>query len=116
MGKKLVYGILAGAAIGAAVSLMNRETREKAVQKVTNLKTDAQYYYYNRDELKQKATEKFSKVQGIVEMVMENKEYYLEKIAEFRETPKLTEEVKIAKEVTNQGVDDVKKAEDVIHL
>ena len=36
MGKKLVYGILAGAAIGAAVSLMNRETREKAVQKVTN--------------------------------------------------------------------------------
>ena len=49
-------------------------------------------------------------------MVMENKDYYLEKIAEFRETPKLTEEVKIAKEVTNQGVDDVKKAEDVIHL
>lgn len=125
MVKKLWVGILAGAAVGGAFALLDRETREKTVQKATNFKTDAQYVYYNRGEVKEKAQNKFSKVQELIGNVMENKDFYLEKIEELREsTPKLLAQFQQTKEAFSKEDDELNptskeepaKPEEVIHL
>lgn len=124
MAKKLVLGVLAGAAVGGAIALLDRETREKTVQKASNLKTDVQYLYYNRGEVKEKAQGKFSKVQGLIENVLENKEFYLEKFAELKEsTPKLAAQFQQTKEAFSKEnneeeplVEEPSKPEEVIHL
>lgn len=121
MVKKLVLGIVAGAAVGAAVALLDRETREKTVQKATNLKTDVQYLYYNRDEVKEKAQGNLGKIQGLIENIIENKDFYLEKIAELRETtPQLNSQIQKTKEAFAKNEvpveDKVADPEEVIHL
>lgn len=114
MAKKLWVGILAGAAIGGAITLLDRETREKTVQKASNLKTDVQYLYYNRGEVKEKAQGNMSKIQGLIENVMENKDFYLEKIAELREsTPKLTQQLLQTKEAFTKADDSTESVEPV---
>lgn len=127
MANKLLLGIVAGATIGAAVALMDRKTRENTLKKATNLKTDAQYLYYNRDEVKEKAQGNLSKFQALVENVMENKEFYLEKLAELKETtPQINIQIqktkeaftknKINEEPNLQDTEKPSEPEDVIHL
>lgn len=130
MAKKLWLGIVAGAAVGGAIALLDRETREKTCQKASNLKTDAQYLYYNRGEVKETATGNVSKVKSLITNIIENKEFYLEKIAELRETmPQLTQQIEQTKAAfskqedvvdTKQPVeplhDEAAKTDDVIHL
>lgn len=117
MVKKLCLGIALGAVAGAAISLLDRQTREQTIQKATNIKTDVQYLYYSRDQVKENAKGKFSKVQGLIENVMENKDFYLEKIAELKETtPKLAQQFQQTKEAFSKESSEPKKPEDVIHL
>ncbi|MBQ0139131.1 MAG: YtxH domain-containing protein [Kurthia sp.] len=131
MAKKLWLGIVVGAAAGGAIALLDRETREKTFQKAANLKTDAQYLYYNRDEVKEKATGSVGKVKGLINNIVENKEFYLEKIAELTESmPQLNQQIQQTKEAfgkkdkivdTSQQAEplyeeEVAKPDDVIHL
>lgn len=99
MAKKLWLGIVAGAAVGGAIALLDRETREKTFQKASNLKTDAQYLYYNRGEVKEQADGNFSKVKELISNVIENKEFYLEKISELKDSmPQLTAQIQQTKD------------------
>ncbi|GEK34648.1 YtxH domain-containing protein [Kurthia sibirica] len=91
MANKLVLGMVVGAAVGAGISLLNKETREKTARQVTNVKTDIQYYMNTKGEVKENVGGKLSTVKGLVANIMENKEYYLEKISELKSlTPAVT--------------------------
>lgn len=131
MVKKLWLGVIAGAAVGGAIALLDKKTREETVQKATNLKTDAQYLYYNRGEIQEKAQGNFGKLKSLIENVIENKDFYLEKIAELKETTpqlniqiqktkdaftKQTEEVQTSENPIEKEAENPAKAEDVIHL
>lgn len=124
LGNKLFVGIIVGAAVGAGISLLNRETREKTVRQVTNVKTDMQYFLNSKDEVKENVGDKVSTVKALISNVIENKEYYLEKINELKSlTPAVTSMLANTKQTFSDEpfVDEFEKEakqndESVIHL
>lgn len=121
MSNKLVTGIAIGAVTGAALSMLDRSTRETTVRKVKHFVVDVQYYAYNRQEIVDKIQSTTSSVQSMYNTFMKDKDFYLEKINEIQElTPQVKEIVLETKEVLTAGIDKAKEkkvqTESVIHL
>ena len=119
MSNKLVTGIAIGAVAGAALSMLDRSTRETTTKKVKHMVVDVQYYAYNPEEFMNKIQSTTSKVQSMYKTFMHDKDFYLEKINEIQElTPQVKDIVIETKEVFTAGIEKEKKnpSESIIHL
>ncbi|NLY80970.1 MAG: YtxH domain-containing protein [Lysinibacillus sp.] len=84
---KLCKAVVAGAIVGAAVSMFDRKTREHTIATTIKVKDTVVYYAKNRDELQNLINEKLEKAQRLYESVSENVQYIVEKIDEVKEIP-----------------------------
>lgn len=121
MSNKLVTGITLGAVAGAALSMLDRRTRETTVKKVKHFVVDVQYYASNRQEIANKIQSSTSTVQSMYKTFMKDKDFYLEKINEIQElTPQVKNIVVETKDVFTAGIEKEKEkeiqTESVIHL
>lgn len=119
MSNKLVAGITIGAVAGAALSMLDRRTREITVKKVKHFVVDMQYYVYNREEIINNLESKANEIQSMYKTFMKDKDFYLEKIEEIQKlTPQVKNIVIETKEVFTSRIEKEKEvpSKNVIHL
>ena len=85
MGKnKFGTFIVFGALVGAAVSMLDRSTREQTTKKMKDIMSGISYYSKNPDVLKIKVQEKKEKIQLVVEQLSDDASYVKEKVEELK--------------------------------
>lgn len=84
---KLLASIIAGAAVGAALSMLDRTTREKTIASTKRISETVAYYAANRDELQELIQEKVTAAQTIYESASANISMLADKADEFKELP-----------------------------
>ncbi|QCR33778.1 YtxH domain-containing protein [Lysinibacillus sp. SGAir0095] len=84
---KLVKSIVAGAIVGAIVSMFDRKTREHTIEATKKAKDQVVYYAKNRDELQQMIEQKVEAAQKIYVNTSENINAIVSKIEETKEIP-----------------------------
>ncbi|GAB3042648.1 YtxH domain-containing protein [Virgibacillus ainsalahensis] len=94
--RKLVTGILTGAAIGGLVTLFDKETRKYTVNKLNTVKSGSSYWIQNPSEAVHKLRMTLDKVSenfpdGAANVInaLETAEKQLEKVAGNKETKEL---------------------------
>lgn len=83
---KLIKGILYGALAGAAISLLDRETREKTVSQVKNCSRTVWHYSKNPSALMEGVSEKVSVVRQKVEEVTDDITFIVEKVNDIKQS------------------------------
>lgn len=91
-GKLLKFTVL-GAIIGAAVSMLDRNTREYTVAKTKKVTETISYYAKNRDELQSIIGEKTLTAQSLYENVSENVNRILSVKEELKDLPHTIKEM-----------------------
>jgi gas vesicle protein len=84
---KLLASIVVGAAVGAAISMFDRTTREKTVATTKRMKEAVSYYASHRTELQDLIEEKVLAAKVLCDSVSENVNTLAEKVDEFKELP-----------------------------
>lgn len=84
---KLLASIVVGAALGAAISMFDRTTREKTIAATKRMKKTMGYYVSHRKELQNLIEEKVLAAKVLCDSVSENVNAIAEKIDEFKELP-----------------------------
>lgn len=84
---KLLASIIVGAAVGAALSMLDRTTREKTIASTKRISETVSYYAANREELQELIQEKVTAAQSFYESASENVNMLIEKADEFKELP-----------------------------
>lgn len=69
---KLVPAILVGAAVGAVISLLDKNTRDHTVQTASKLKETVTYYANNREELQSLIDTKVQQAQSLYSSAEQN--------------------------------------------
>ena len=69
---KLIPAIIIGAAVGAAISMFDRATREHTVETAKKAKETVTYYAQNSNELQQLVDSKMGQVQGLISSAEQN--------------------------------------------
>ncbi len=88
MGKsKFLKSMVAGAIIGAAISMLDRTTREHTVQNLKKARETVQYYATHREELQQMIDEKVQQVQKLYDTTQDNLSFIKDKVDEVKEIP-----------------------------
>lgn len=72
MKSKLVPFIVIGAVVGAAISLLDRQTREHTIETSKKVKETVSYYATNTDELQQIIEDKVGQAQSFYSAASEN--------------------------------------------
>ncbi|MDM5250333.1 MULTISPECIES: YtxH domain-containing protein [unclassified Lysinibacillus] len=88
---KLLASIVVGATVGAALSMLDRTTREKTIATTKKMKEGISYYVANREELQVLVEEKVLAAKVLCESVSENVNTVAEKVEEFKELPSTIE-------------------------
>ncbi|MFB7156813.1 YtxH domain-containing protein [Lysinibacillus sp. NPDC056232] len=88
---KLLASIVVGATVGAALSMLDRVTREKTIATTKKMKEAISYYAANREELQVLVEEKVLSAKVLCEGVSENVNAIVEKVDEFKELPSTIE-------------------------
>ncbi|KIL47145.1 YtxH domain-containing protein [Jeotgalibacillus campisalis] len=89
-GNKLSTGILLGAVIGGAVSLLDRETRRSTIEAYQKSSRAISYYSTHPKELSQQTKSKVEKIKVTVEQIQDDFEFLSSKLDEVRDmTPQL---------------------------
>ncbi|AXH99939.1 YtxH domain-containing protein [Sporosarcina sp. PTS2304] len=89
---KLGTFIVGGALLGAAVSMLDRSTRQQTVTLVRTSFEKAMYYKENPDVMKKQLTEKKDQVQTLIEQVKGDVEYVKSQVDEIKTlTPQVKE-------------------------
>lgn len=88
---KLLASIVVGATVGAALSMLDRTTREKTIATTKQMKEAITYYAANREELQVLIEEKVLAAKVLCEGVSENVNAIAEKVDEFKELPSTIE-------------------------
>lgn len=97
--RKLWSNILIGAAIGAAVSLLDKQTRDSVMENGKRAAGKTKEFLQNPGIVVDKVNEKVENFRATIEQAREEYEYFAEKVNELRETtPQLIEMVKETKE------------------
>ncbi|ANU16584.1 hypothetical protein BBI11_05735 [Planococcus maritimus] len=104
---KLMTGIVVGAAVGALVSLLDRNTREDVVDKSKRASDNAKYYASNKDELKSAFKEQAERAQNLYARISEDAAYVGGKVEQVR---KLVPEVKEVAQDARGAVMETKEA------
>ena len=84
---KLLVSIVVGATVGAALSMLDRTTREKTIASTKRISETVSYYAANREELQELIQEKVTAAQSFYESASENVNMLVEKADEFKEVP-----------------------------
>lgn len=84
---KLLASIIVGAAVGAALSMFDRTTREKTIVSTKKITETISYYATNRDELQELIQEKVTAAQVFCESASANVNLLVEKADEMKELP-----------------------------
>lgn len=84
---KLLVSIIVGATVGAALSMLDRTTREKTIATTKRISETVTYYAANREELQELIQEKVTAAQAFYESTSENVSMLVEKADEFKEVP-----------------------------
>lgn len=90
---KLLKSMLAGAIIGAALSMLDRKTREHTVNNIKRASETVQYYAAHRDELQQIIEQKVQQVQKLYETTQDNVSFIKDKIGEVKEIPVAVQDI-----------------------
>ncbi|MEG0261392.1 MAG: YtxH domain-containing protein [Lysinibacillus sp.] len=90
---KLLASVIVGAAVGAALSMLDRTTREKTIETTKRVTNTISYYAANREELQQLIQEKVEAAQTLYENATENVEMFAEKIEEVIGSPTTVQSV-----------------------
>ncbi|MFJ8101808.1 YtxH domain-containing protein [Lysinibacillus sp. NPDC096212] len=88
---KLLASIVVGATVGAALSMLDRTTREKTIASTKKMKEAISYYATNREELQVLVEEKVMATKVLCESVSENVNSIIDKVDEFKELPSTIE-------------------------
>lgn len=88
---KLLASIVVGATVGAALSMLDRTTREKTIASTKKMKEAISYYATNREELQVLVEEKVLATKVLCESVSENVNSIIDKVDEFKELPSTIE-------------------------
>ncbi|MFJ7669334.1 YtxH domain-containing protein [Lysinibacillus sp. NPDC097195] len=84
---KLLASIVIGAAVGAAISMFDRTTRQKTVATTKRMKESVSYYASHRSELQDLLEEKVLAAKVLCDTVSENVNTLAEKVDEFKDFP-----------------------------
>jgi len=84
---KLLASIIVGAAVGAAISMFDRTTRQKTIATTKRMKESVSYYASHRSELQDLIEEKVLAAKVLCDTVSENVNTLAEKVDEFKELP-----------------------------
>lgn len=76
---KLVPAILVGAAVGAVISLFDKNTREHTLQTATKMKETVSYYAQNREELQSLIETKVHQAQSLYQTAENNIQSFMGK-------------------------------------
>ena len=90
---KLLKSMIAGALVGAALSLLDRKTREHTINNLKKAKDTVQYYATHRDELQQMIEKKVEQVQKLYETTQDNVGFIKDKIGEVKEIPVAVQDI-----------------------
>ncbi|MFP3324284.1 YtxH domain-containing protein [Planococcus sp. SIMBA_160] len=104
---KLMTGIVVGAAVGALVSLLDRNTREDVMDKSKRASDNAKYYASNKDELKSAFKEQAERAQNLYARISEDAAYVGGKVEQVK---KLVPEVKEVAQDARGAVMETKEA------
>ncbi|MDE0583991.1 YtxH domain-containing protein [Planococcus sp. A6] len=104
---KLMTGIVVGAAVGALVSLLDRNTREDVMNKSRKASENAKYYANNKDELKSAFKEQAERAQNLYSRISEDAAYVGGKVEQVK---KLVPEVKEVAQEARGAVMETKDA------
>ncbi|WP_442598072.1 YtxH domain-containing protein [Neobacillus sp. D3-1R] len=101
---KFWKGMVAGAVAGAALSLLDRETRQAVGEKCSKASKSISYVLTHPKEIATNIKEKTNEWKSTVQQMNEDFTYIMDKIEEVRElTPEVTEMVKETKEAFYKG-------------
>lgn len=101
--------MIAGALIGAAVSLFDRTTREQVTKKSKNLVAEIGFYSKNPDVFKLKIQEKTEKVRTLYEQLAGDASYIKAQVEELKTlTPQVKELVMDTKDTFVESKDEYK--------
>ncbi|HWL12033.1 MAG TPA: YtxH domain-containing protein [Ureibacillus sp.] len=90
---KLVKTIVAGAIVGAIISMFDRKTREHTIETSKRVKDTVVYYSKNRQELQQVIEQKVEAAQKIYENASTNINTIVSKIDDVKEIPESVQSI-----------------------
>ena len=91
--RKLVKLTIIGAITGAAISLLDRKTRQHTVECVKKASNTIHYYMDNRQQLQTLMEEKIATARSIYDNVAENVEMIMSAKDELKEVPHTVQEL-----------------------
>ncbi|TQR19327.1 YtxH domain-containing protein [Psychrobacillus vulpis] len=87
---KLLKGIVYGALVGGALTMMDRKTRDSVASKTRYVGNQIQYYCKNRQELKTTIEEQVTKWKSLYDQFASDATYLSQKVNEVKEiTPQV---------------------------
>lgn len=107
--KKFWKGMFLGAAIGAAISLFDRETRKSVIESCKKGTKEVSYYVLHPNEMAEKVKDKTEQLRASVEQISEDISYITGKVEELKETAPAVAD--IVKETKEAFLDDKKQDE-----
>lgn len=87
MKSKLLPAVLIGAVVGAALSMLDKSTREHTVEQAKKLKDTTVYFAQNREELQQLVEQRVSQVTSLYQAAEQNIQSIVEKIEDAKTLP-----------------------------
>lgn len=106
---KLVKGIVCGALVGGALTMLDRSTRDAVAKKSRYVGKQIQFYAKNRDELITTIEDQFYKWKSFYEQFASDATYISQKVNEVKEiTPQVKTLVTDTKEAFTQSKEEYK--------
>ncbi|MEK3976455.1 MULTISPECIES: YtxH domain-containing protein [unclassified Psychrobacillus] len=106
---KFVKGILYGAILGGALTMLDRKTRDSVMNQSRRVRNEIKYYNKNRDELKQTIEQQVTKWQSVYNQFTSDAKYISQKVNEVKEiTPQVKTLVTDTKDTFSQSKEEYK--------
>ena len=84
---KLIPAVLLGALVGAAISMLDKNTRQHTMETSKKIKDTVTYYAQNRDELVQLVETKVDQAQSVYASTQENLSSFMTKVEDVKALP-----------------------------
>jgi len=106
---KFVKGIICGAVVGGAITLLDRKTRDSVMNKTRYVRNEIQYYSKNKEELKTNLEHQITKWKSVYDQFSSDAMYLSEKVNEAKEiTPQVKTLLTDTKDAFSQSKEEYK--------
>ncbi|MEI4770188.1 YtxH domain-containing protein [Psychrobacillus sp. FJAT-51614] len=106
---KLVKGIMCGALLGGAITMLDRKTRDSVMNKSRYIRNEIVYYSKNREELKTTIESQVTKWKAFYDQFSSDAKYLSQKVNEVKEmTPQVKTLLTDTKDAFSQSKDEYK--------